>query len=89
MLTAFQYVKSQVLMAVSRLCGPVSNQVCVNPHTHLPTYIYLYANFNHHPSKKEAVLSTEVQRARALCDHESLHDELEFLRQNSYGDQQI
>jgi hypothetical protein len=30
------------------------------------------------------VLSILVRRARALCDHESLHDELEFL-----GDTQV
>jgi hypothetical protein len=39
------------------------------------------------------VLSTLVHRARALCDHESLHDELEFLKdtfkRNGYGDRQI
>lgn len=27
-----------------------------------------------------AVLSTLVHKARALCDHESLHDQLEFPR---------
>jgi hypothetical protein len=36
---------------------------------------------------------TLVRRARALCDHESLHDELEFLKytfkRNGYGDGQI
>jgi hypothetical protein len=39
------------------------------------------------------VLSTLVHRAGALCDHESLHDELEFLKdtfkRNGYGDRQI
>jgi hypothetical protein len=39
------------------------------------------------------VLSTLVHRARAVCDHESLHDELEFLKdtfkRNGYGNWQI
>jgi hypothetical protein len=62
---------------------------------HKPTHtnFYLHANSHHHPSNKQAVLSTLVHRARALYDHESLHDELEFLRdtfkQNGYGDRQI
>jgi hypothetical protein len=35
------------------------------------TNLYLHANSHHHPSNKQAVLSTLVHRARALCDHES------------------
>jgi hypothetical protein len=39
------------------------------------------------------VLSTLVHTARALCDQDSLNDELQFLedtfRQNGYSDQQI
>lgn len=42
---------------------------------------------------KQAVLAILVHRARALCDEDSLHAELVFLRdvfrQNSYNDQQI
>jgi hypothetical protein len=64
-------------------------QSTVNPHTNL----YLHANSHHHPSNKQAVLTTLVHRARALCDHESLHDELDFLKdtfkRNGYGYQQI
>jgi hypothetical protein len=62
---------------------------------HKPTHTNLYLNSNshHHPSNKQAVLSTLVHRARSLCDQESLHSELEFLRttfrQNGYSDQQI
>jgi hypothetical protein len=44
------------------------------------TNVYLHDNSHHHPSNKQAVLSTLVHRARALCGHESLNDELEFLR---------
>jgi hypothetical protein len=40
-----------------------------------------------------ATFSTSVHRARALCNHNSLHDELEFMRdtysQNSYSNWQI
>jgi hypothetical protein len=57
------------------------------------TNLYLNADYHHHPSNKQAVLSTLVHRARALCDHKSVHDELEFLRdtfkRNGYGDRQI
>jgi hypothetical protein len=45
------------------------------------------------PSNKQAVLSTLVYRARALCDQETLHAELAFLqdvfKQNGYNDRQI
>jgi hypothetical protein len=47
----------------------------------------------HHPSSKQAVLSTLVHRARALCDQDSLQVELVFLRdvfrQNGYNNRQI
>jgi hypothetical protein len=54
--------------------GSLGHRVYRKP-TH--TNLYLHANFHHHPSNKQALLSTLVHRARALCDHESLHDELE------------
>jgi hypothetical protein len=60
-----------------------------------PTHTNLYLNpgSNHHPSNKQAVLATLVHRARALCDKDSLHGELEFLktmfRENGYSSQQI
>jgi hypothetical protein len=57
------------------------------------TNLYLNAGSHHHPSSKQAVLSTLVHRARALCYQESLRAELEFLqdvfRQNGYNDRQI
>jgi hypothetical protein len=57
------------------------------------TNVYLHAKSHRHPSNKQAVLSTLVHTARALCDHERLHDELKFLRdtfkRNGYGDRQI
>jgi hypothetical protein len=58
-----------------------------------PTHTNLHLNSHHHPSNKHAVLSTLVHRARSLCDQESLHGGLEFLRttfrQNGYSDRQI
>jgi hypothetical protein len=70
--------------------GSLGHRVYSKP-TH--TNLYLHANSHHHPSNKQAVLSTLVHRTRALCDHESLHDELEFLKdtfkRNGYGDWQI
>lgn len=51
-----------------------------------PTHLYL-----NHPSNLQALLSTLVHRARALCDKESLHDELEFpktmFKENGYTTQ--
>jgi hypothetical protein len=62
-------------------------------HKPMHTNLYLNSNSYHHPSNKQAVLVTLVQRARSLCDQESLHGKLEFLRitfrQNGYSDQQI
>jgi hypothetical protein len=53
-----------------------------------PTHLYL-----NHPSKLQALLSTLVHRARAPCDKESLHDELEFpktmFKENGYNITQI
>jgi hypothetical protein len=57
------------------------------------TSLYLNSNSHHHPSNKKAVVSTLVPRGRSLCDQESLHGELEFLRttfrQNGYSDRQM
>jgi hypothetical protein len=50
------------------------------------TNLYLNSNSDHHPSNKQAVLTS-------LCDRESLHNGLDFLRttfrQNGYSDRQI
>jgi hypothetical protein len=62
---------------------------------HKPTHtnLYLNAKSHHHPSNKQAVLSTLIHRARALLDEDSLQAELVFLRdvfkQNGYNDRQI
>jgi hypothetical protein len=62
---------------------------------HKPTHtnLYLSANSHHHPSNKQAVLSTLVHRARDFCDEDSLQAELVILRdvfkQNGYNDRQI
>jgi hypothetical protein len=57
------------------------------------TNLYLNAKFHHHPSNEQVVLSTPVQRARALCDEDSLQAKLVFLRdvfkQNGYNNRQI
>ena len=47
-----------------------------------PTHanLYLHPNSHHHPSNKHAVLATLVSRARAICDGDSLEQELEFLK---------
>jgi hypothetical protein len=51
--------------------------------------LYQNPGSNHRPSNKQAVLATLVHRVRALCDKESLHDELVFLkttfRKNKYS----
>jgi hypothetical protein len=56
------------------------------------TNFYLNAKSHHHPSNKQAVLSTLLHRARALCGEDSLQAELGFLKdvfkQNGYNDRQ-
>jgi hypothetical protein len=60
-----------------------------------PTHTKLYFNIksHHHPSTKQAVLSTLIHRARVLCDEDSLQARLVFLkgvvRENGYNDRQI
>jgi hypothetical protein len=46
-----------------------------------PTHTNLCLNSisHHHPSNKQAALSTLVRRARFLCDQKSLHGEQEFF----------
>jgi hypothetical protein len=47
------------------------------------TNLYLHPISHHHPSNKHAVLATLVFWARAICDEDSLGQELEFL-ENSF-----
>jgi hypothetical protein len=62
---------------------------------HKPTHtnLYLSAKSHRHPSNKQAVLSTLIHRARALCDEDGLQAELVFLKdvfkENGYNDRQI
>jgi hypothetical protein len=57
------------------------------------TNLYLNAKSHHHPSNKQAMLSTLIHRTRSLCDEDSLQAELVFLkdffRENGYNDRQI
>jgi hypothetical protein len=70
--------------------GSLGHKVYRKP-TH--TNLYLSARPHHHPSSKQAALSTLIHRARALCDQDSLHADSEFLkdifRRNGYSDRQI
>ncbi|KDR19144.1 uncharacterized protein LOC110830199 [Zootermopsis nevadensis] len=70
--------------------GSLGHKVYRKP-TH--TDLYLNSDSHHHPSNKQALLSTLVHRARALCDQEGLLGELEILRttfkQNSYNNRQV
>jgi hypothetical protein len=62
-----------------------------NKPTH--TNLNLNAKSHYHPFNKQAILSTLVHKARALCDEDSLQAKLVFLRdvfkQNGYNDHQI
>jgi hypothetical protein len=42
--------------------------------------LYLHLMSHHRPSNKHAVLATLMFRARAICDEDSLGQELEFLK---------
>jgi hypothetical protein len=54
------------------------------------TNLYLNATSHHHPATKQAVLSTLVHHAKAVCDANSLPQGLKFLRatfrNNGYGE---
>jgi len=70
--------------------GSLGHKVYRKP-TH--TNPYLHPLSHHHPAHKLSILSSLVHRAHALCDHESLSQELDFLiitfKQNGYNDRQI
>ena len=70
--------------------GSLGHKVYRKP-TH--TNRYLHQLSHHHPAHKHSVLSTLVHTAYALCDHESLSQELDFLtttfKHNGYNDRQI
>jgi hypothetical protein len=78
------------LSIYSRSDGSLGHRVYRKP-TH--ENLKLVTGSHHHPSNKQAVLSTQVHKARALCNQCSLHAELVFLRdvirQNGYNDRQI
>jgi hypothetical protein len=57
--------------------GSLDHKVYRKP-TH--TNLCLNAKSHHHPSNKQAVLSTLIHRATALCDKYSLQAELVFLK---------
>lgn len=81
------------LMVTDIYRGPadslVHKEYCKPTHTTLD----LNSGSNHHPLNKYSVLFTLVNRATVLCNHDSLLDEPEFLkdtcRQKGYSDQQI
>jgi hypothetical protein len=62
---------------------------------HKPTHtsLYLHQNSHHHPANKQSVLTSLIHRATALCDQDSLNQELEILttvfKNNGYSTQQI
>jgi hypothetical protein len=57
------------------------------------TSLYLLQDSHHLPAYKQPVLDSLIHRAKALCDHDSLTQELEFLttvfKENGYSPQQI
>jgi hypothetical protein len=57
------------------------------------TSLYLQQNSHHHPANKHSVLASLIHIATALCDQDSLNQELEFLttvfKNNGYSIQQI
>jgi hypothetical protein len=69
--------------------GSLGHKVCRKP-TH--TNLYLHQNSHHHPANKQSIPASLIQRAKALCDEDSLTKELEFIttffKDNGYGPQQ-
>jgi len=86
------FLKSVLFMRCDprELCGFLGHKVCQKP-TH--TNLYLHQNSHHHPANKQSVLASIVHRAKAVCDQDSLTQELEFLttvfKENGYSSQQI
>jgi len=70
--------------------GSLGHRVYRKP-TH--TNLYLSQNSHYHPANKQSVLASLIYRAKALCDQDSLIQELEFLtivfKDNGYSPQQI
>jgi len=70
--------------------GSLGHKIYQKP-TH--TNLSLHQNSHHHPAKKQSVLASLIHRAKALCDQDSLTQELEFLttvfKDNGYSPQQI
>jgi len=70
--------------------GSLGHKIYRKP-TH--TILYLHHNSHHHPANKHSVLASVVHIAKALCDEDSLAQELEFLttffKDNGYSPQQI
>ena len=59
-----------------RTDGTLGHKVYRKP-TH--TNLYLQQNSHHHPAQKQSILTSLIHRARAICDEDSLPQELEFL----------
>ena len=57
------------------------------------TNLHLHQNSHHHPVNKQTVFASLIHRAKALCDQDSLTQELEFLttvfKDNGFSPQQI
>jgi len=70
--------------------GSLGHKIYQKP-TH--TSLYLHQNLHHHPANNQSVLASLIHRATALCDEDSLTQELEFLttvfKDNGYSPQQI
>jgi hypothetical protein len=75
---------------IYRTDGSLGHRVYSKP---IHTNLCLNVRSLHHSSNKQAVLSTLFHKASVLCDEESLHAVLVFLRdvyrQNGYNDRQI
>jgi hypothetical protein len=70
--------------------GSLGHKVYLKP-TH--TNLDLHQLSHHHPANKHSVLSSLIHRTRALCDQDSLPQELDLLttvfKNNGYNDHQI
>ena len=73
-----------------KMDGSLGHKIYRKP-TH--TNLYLHPNSHHHPANKHPVLASLIHRAKALCDEDSLTQELEFLatvfKDNGHSPQQI
>jgi hypothetical protein len=75
--------RREPLFSLPRCPGKQETRWFTKTHSPSKTDTYLHAKSEHHPAQKKAVLTTPVQRARTICDADSLDAEINHLKKHS------